>query len=99
MRSELQPALSAAKEIPPAELPRLIGELEEIKATALLRLSAPAPAPVTDELLTVGQAAQRLGVSERYLYGNHKRLPFTRHMGRKVLFSSLGIDRYIASHR
>jgi hypothetical protein len=40
-------------------------------------------------------AAVRLGVSPDYLYRNHRRLPFTRRMGRSLRFSSAGIEQYI----
>jgi len=55
----------------------------------------PAAAQRPDELLTVEQAAERLGLSVDYLYRNHPRLPFARRMGRILRFSSLGIDEYI----
>jgi excisionase family DNA binding protein len=48
-----------------------------------------------EELLTVESAAERLGVSTDYVYRHAEQFPFTRHMGRKLVFSSLGIDEYI----
>ena len=95
MRQELESALTAARTLPPEELPRLLGDLEELRATALARLTTPAAAQRPDELLTVEQAAERLGLSVDYLYRNHSRLPFARRMGRTLRFSSLGIDEYI----
>jgi excisionase family DNA binding protein len=89
-------ALKAARELPPEDLPALIGQLEAAKATAWARLTAPAPAQTEhDELLNVAEAARRLGVSEDYLYGHHREYPFTRRQGRKLLFSAQGIDRFI----
>ena len=96
MRNELQSVLTAVRQMAPEQLPDLLGELEVIRATAMLRLSAPAPAPKEqDELLAVEVAAQRLGVSMDYLYRHARQFPFTRRIGRKLLFSSLGIDAYI----
>ena len=95
MRNELQTVMMAAREIPSGELPRLLGELEEIRCTAMARLTAPTNVQRPDELLTVEQAAERLGLSVDYLYKNHSRLPFARRMGRSLRFSSLGIDDYI----
>lgn len=97
MRPELQTALNAARQIPREELPRLLGELEEIRFTAIARL-APVPsfAP-PDELLDVDQAAHRLGVSTDYLYRHHGKFPFTRRLGRNLRFSSRGIDSYAAT--
>jgi excisionase family DNA binding protein len=95
MRNELQTVLMAARELPAGELPCFLGELEEIRCTAMARLTTPAAVQRPDELLTVEQAAERLGVSANYLYRNHSRLPFVRRMGRTLRFSSLGIDEYI----
>jgi hypothetical protein len=96
MRPELHIALTAAQTLAPGELPRLLGELEEIRATALARLAAPLPQLQShDMLLDVEQAASRLGVSRDYLYRNHAKFTFTRRIGKRLLFSSLGIDRHI----
>jgi excisionase family DNA binding protein len=96
MRNELQTVLMAARELPAGELPRLLGELEEIRCTAMARLTAPAPAQAqADELLSAPEAARRLGISQDYLYHHHGDLPFTRRVGRRLLFSALGIEKYI----
>lgn len=96
MRNELQTALVAARELPADELPRLLGDLEEIRCTAMSRLTAPVLSPPqSDELLDVNEAARRLGTSKDYLYRHHARLPFTRRMGRNLRFSALGIENYI----
>jgi predicted DNA-binding transcriptional regulator AlpA len=100
MRDELQLVLMAAKELPPGDLPRLLGELEEIRATAMARLMAPAPQPQQhDELLDTAEAAKRLGISKDFLYRNHHDFSFTRRVGRRLLFSSLGIEKYIRQQR
>ena len=96
MRKELECTLMAARTISQEELPRLLGDLEEIRATALARLTSPAQEfHLPDSLLGVVEAASRLGVSQHYLYRNHPRLPFTRRMGRALRFSSNGIEQYI----
>jgi len=98
MRNELQTVLMAVRELPAGELPRLLGELEEIRCTALARLTAPLSQPqAPDVLLNVDKAAERLSVSPSYLYRNHRRFAFTRHLGRKLVFSSAGIQQYIRS--
>jgi hypothetical protein len=91
MRADLQVVLESLQDLPTDELPRLLGELEEIRATAMMRLTAPRP-KAEDKLLNIEQAAQELNVSKDYLYGND--LPFVRRIGRKRLYSSLGISRY-----
>ena len=86
----------AARELSPEDLPDLIGQLEAVKATAWARLTAPAGTQLEhDELLDVSEAAHRLCLSPAYLYRHYQQLPFTRRMGRKLLFSSTGIDAYL----
>lgn len=95
MREELESALIAARTADPEDLPRLLGDLEEVRATALARLIVPAPSTASDRLLDVNQAAERLGISRDYLYRNHHRFPFTRRIGRSLLFSADGIEQFI----
>ena len=96
MRAELQTVLDSLPRIQREHLPELLGELEVIRASALMRLSAVAHVPAShDELLNIEAAAERLGVSTDYLYRNSKSLPFVRRMGRKLLFSSVAIDAYL----
>lgn len=101
MRHELQLVLMAAKELSAAELPKLLGELEEIRVTAMARLSCPVSAEVRqhDELLDVTEAARRLGVSKDFLYRNHTDFSSTRRIGRRLLFSSSGIETHIRQHK
>ena len=96
IRTELQGMLTAAKELPSEELPRLLGELEEVRCTALARLTCAVPVQEhRDRLLNIAEAAARLGVSTDHLYRNGKSLPFARRMGKRLLFSELGIEKYI----
>src|SRR5690242_18437573 len=100
MRAELQVVMSAVCDMPTSELPQLLGELEQVRCTALARLTGPAPIKAeADELLNIDGAARRLGVSVDYLYRHHKTLPFARRIGRRLLFSSAAIERYIRHNR
>jgi len=100
MRDELQIVLAAARVLPPEELPALLGELEQVRCTAMARLSAPACAQTgPDELIDVQEASRRLGISHDFLYRHHSRFAFTRHLGRKLLFSAHGIETYIRGRR
>ena len=87
--------LDSLRQMQVEQLPELLGELEVIRATALVKMSALSPAPQRDELLNTEGAAARIGVSTDYLYRHAQQFPFTRRIGRKLLFSSLGIDAYI----
>lgn len=97
LREEIQHVLRFAEDLPPEQLPRLLGEIEEVRCTAMARLSAIAVAhPANpDHLISVADAAQLLGVSKDTLYRQHDHFPFTRRMGRRLLFSSHGIEDYI----
>jgi excisionase family DNA binding protein len=99
MRTELQAVLNTVRDLMPEQLPELLGELETIRATALLKMSAPAPVQQSDELLSVTIAAERLGVGTDYLYRHAQQLPFSRRVGRKRLFSSRGLEQYISRGR
>jgi excisionase family DNA binding protein len=96
LRQELQLLLRIAQELPHEELPGLLGEIEQVRYTAIARLSVPTHTPSeSDQLLSVEDAAKRLSISEDYLYRHGKEFPFTRRVGRRLLFSSAGIDRYL----
>ncbi len=50
-----------------------------------------------DRLLDVEEASKVLCVDEGWLYRHHKKLPFTRKLGPKMLrFSYQGIQKYLA---
>ena len=99
MRNELQIVLMTAQELPKDELPALLGELEQVRCTALARLtSAPVAPQGSDELLGIREASRRLGVSRDFLYRHARDFGFTRRMGRKLLFSASGIERHIKQH-
>jgi hypothetical protein len=95
MRCDLQFVLAQARTLPPDQLPALIGELAELNAVALSRLSTPPMEGCPDENVDVTEAARRLHVSIDYLYRNHPKLSFTRREGRKLRFSSEGIDQHL----
>ena len=63
VRQELQAALELATNLPVAELPRLLGDLREVEAVAMMRLASPA-IEAQDELIGVEQAAKRMHVSK-----------------------------------
>jgi len=96
MRPELQTVLAGLPQMAPEQLPELLGELEVIRATAQLRMSAPSPALAADEQLDIGAAATRLGVSRDYLYRHANQFPFARREGRNWRFSGQGIAAYIS---
>ena len=84
------------------EAPRLLGDLERLKAFLCGRLlgsqakgNDQAP-PDEDRLLTVKEASQMLSVSKDWLYRNASKVPFAVRVGKRHLrFSARRIERYI----
>jgi predicted DNA-binding transcriptional regulator AlpA len=95
--AELEIVLTRARALASDELPRFLGDLETIRAVAWSRLTAAATTTqqAHDELISIEQAAGRLGLSPSYLYRNHQQFPFTRRVGRSLRFSSHGLQSYI----
>lgn len=63
-------------------------------------LSTPAggngqPEGQEDRLLTVEEAARKLGLSRDYIYRHAKTFSFTVRLGSRLRFSERGIERYI----
>ena len=53
-----------------------------------------------DKLLDAEKAAKTLRVSQDWLYHHHKKLPFTRKLGPKVLrFSFRGIQKFLSTKK
>jgi excisionase family DNA binding protein len=83
----------AVRQVPAERIPELIALLN-------IRLAAEwAPRPSgrpdrDDGNLSVKEAAKRLGVSRDWLYRNSKDLPFTVRIGRRILFSASGLERW-----
>jgi excisionase family DNA binding protein len=80
-------------------IPGLLAQLSAMQCSVAARLIATSQDETTDggeaRLLTVDEAAARLGVSADWLYRRTKSLPFVVRVGRHVRFSANGIDRYI----
>lgn len=109
-RAELLTLLSdpeRVQDVAPEAIPALIGEAAALQAQLWARLHAPtatAPAPAAkadaDELLTVKQAAARLGVAAKWMYRHADDLPFTRRLTSGTLrFSARGLERWKESRR
>ena len=82
-------------------LAEALGEAEKLKVRLFARLFAEGtPHPVGDDrLLTVEEAAKRLGISKDTLYRKARALPFSVRIGGNVRFSAQGISRYIATRQ
>jgi hypothetical protein len=83
--------------VPVIELPHILAELHEAETAGLVRIMTPAPAYTyaEDRLLTVVQAAERLGTSEDWLYRNWGTLPFVHKYPFGLRFTESGLSAYI----
>jgi predicted DNA-binding transcriptional regulator AlpA len=79
-----------------AELRGQIAKLDTLLLSRLLAGGEEQPGADGDWLLTAAEAAQKLGVTEDWLYRHANMLPFAVRVGKKLLrFSATGIERYI----
>jgi excisionase family DNA binding protein len=84
--------------VPPGRIPALLSQLSALQgamAARLISADRDEPMSVEDTLLTVDQAAERLGVSTDWLFRRSRTLPFVVRLGRHLRFSNRGIDRYL----
>ncbi len=88
----------------PADIPALLGDLEQIRVMAWMRLSAPqvatrAPTRASsgkDRLLNVKLAAELLGVTTRWVYDHADELPGTQRLTPRCLrFSENALKRWL----
>lgn len=76
-----------------AVLHSVVEELRVVDGTAAPVVAA---APVPDSLLTIQEAAARLGVTPRWLYRHANTLPFMRRLSRRALrVSKAGLERWV----
>jgi excisionase family DNA binding protein len=101
-----RPALSLADladrperiaEVTPELARVMLAQIVTLQAPLLARALGTGAGREPDELLTVDMAAQRLGLSEAWLYRHASTLPFTVHVGRQVRFSARRLEAYIAA--
>jgi excisionase family DNA binding protein len=84
--------------VPSSRIPALLSQLSALQSAMAARLMSAdreETAPAEDTLLTVDQAAERLGVSKDWLFRRSRSLPFVVRLGRHLRFSSRGIERYL----
>lgn len=78
-------------------LPALVTALAARTTAASSRLvsgGAPRGDEPEDRNLDISEAAARLGVSTSWLYRNHGKIPCSIRLGRRLLFSARGLERW-----
>jgi excisionase family DNA binding protein len=89
-----------AKELPPEVAADLLARMAGLQPVLLARAlghqedDQPEARGEGDRLLTVAEAARKLGVSNDWLYRRAHRLAFTVRLGRQLRFSAVGIERW-----
>ncbi len=79
-------------QIQTSELPMLLGELERIKGTILVRIVSPHPQRLAENLvgpgkfLTVSEVVERFHVTPKWLYRHKKQLPHSQPSRKVLLF-------------
>ena len=84
--------------VPPRRIPALLSQLSALQgamAARLISADRDEAASAEETLLTVDEAAERLGVSKDWLFRRSRTLPFVVRLGRHLRFSGRGIDRYL----
>jgi len=96
MRRQLESVLQLARELAPDCLPEFIGELEQIRVIAFARMAVPGMVMKDDHLIDVTELADRLHVSPDYIYRHKSKYQsFTKSQGKRLLFSSNGLNSYL----
>jgi predicted DNA-binding transcriptional regulator AlpA len=94
-----------ADEVPQAQIVPVLVQLAAVQCALAARLAGGEGHEQSnriqeDRLLTVTEAAQKLGVKTDWLYRESGRLPFTvRPSPGRVRFSVLGIERWVSQRR
>ena len=90
-----------ASTLSPEERHRLLVQASALVLTlAATQTTAPVErtnANASDRLLTVAEVHHRTQLSTAWLYRHANALPFTRRVGRKVLFSEAALSRWLVS--
>lgn len=94
----------AVNAVPVDGLPRLMGDLECLKAMAALRLRTWAPAPITQpegevRYLSVKETSERFHVSEKWLYRNKHRMPHSQPSRKVLLFPEQAATKWFAGRK
>lgn len=94
--------------IPTNQIPAVLSALAALQGALAARLIA-SPQPATDgsvagndhdTLLTVGETAERLRRSPKWVYRRVKTLPFARKLdNRSWVFSQKGLEKWLARQR
>jgi len=96
---------SAVQAVPLTDLPRLMGDLECLRAIAELRMRAGMPQPVVTQpvgevrYLTVDEVAARFHVTPKWLYRHKTQMPHSQPSRKVLLFPDGPVTKWFAGRR
>ncbi len=96
---------SAVQVVPLNDLPRLMGDLECLRAMADLRMRAGIPQPTVPQTvgetryLTVDEVAVRFHVTPKWLYRHKKQMPHSQPSRKVLLFPEQAVTKWFASRK
>jgi hypothetical protein len=102
------PDVEAMDAVPADRVPETLAHLAALQLRLVARLAGTPPVPVAvngqngyggDHLLTAAEVHTRTTLSVDWLYRHGDALPFTHRIGRKVLFSARGLEKWLATRR
>lgn len=91
--------------VPLESLPRLLGELECLRATAELRLKIAVPRPGAPgreeqtQYLSVNEVAEQFHVKPQWVWRHKKHMPHSQPSRKILLFPKEGITKWFASRK
>lgn len=96
---------SAVQEVSLNDLPRLIGDLECLKAMADLRIRTGMSQPTSPQTieetryLTVEEVAERFHIAPKWLYRHKKQMPHSQPSRKVLLFPEQAVTKWFASRK
>ena len=95
----------AVNAVPIEGLPRLIGDLECLRAIADLRMRAGTPQPIVSQpvgevrYLDVVEVVARFHVTRKWLYRHKKQMPHSQPSRKVLLFPEQAVTKWFASRK
>lgn len=96
---------SAVRTVPLNDLPRLMGDLECLRAMADLRMRAGIPEPTVPQTvretryLTVDEVAAQFHVTPKWLYRHKRQMPHSQPSRKVLLFPEGPVTKWFAGRR
>ena len=96
---------SAVQSVPLNDLPRLMGDLECLRAIAELRMRAGISQPSSPQIvgetryLSVAEVVERFHVKPKWLYRHKRQMPHSQPSRKVLLFPEQAVTKWFASRK